>query len=630
MSDSKAEQSAGSPQSDKKIKDDSIASILMEANSIINEFEGIKPKEPPLKLCEGNEMNDAAKRAKMMMAVQQQQQLQARQQKAIPSPIKRKSPVSMGSSQNNPQMQRPPPVPRNLQQNVGDSGVNSNTMAQMLGVLMARVDFLEKDNTKSKEIVQRVKTLETSIEKISMIINKISGKIDNIPKGTTDATEALIKQVDVMKDKFNDSRALMQRVEKLEKHGGRPNFSTGFGEAGNETLLARVSTLEENVTTTTDRLVGLRIRTKSVMSRLDSLEDINRNSKSPNDNKRAPTNTKSSSNETTNELVMKVDYLEQLMNSIKGGRGTKTIQEPINQQVLMARVEALEEESRKKGHVVNRSYNRSPNDSARPNISPNIARGRNIKVEPYKSTMNKRGENEGLRNDHAPPKARTPKAPVNKRNSLDDVIDTGMILDLLEEIEQEKETEKPIEKPIEKSPSINKRTPMPKAPKGSDTSEDSGDESLSKYLSARKRSTQKSGLKNTLETNSVKQSQNRESSVEPVSKSNNGQNHNEEKQKAPVKISLKTFKKQNESGDDVGNRNGEEMKNADENNNTRIDMDEKERFSSSMFDALPLTSPTKDDTANTQKNLAGGGGMTTNKRAQKYFKKGGPRHKFFS
>merc|ERR1719322_1664214 len=101
-------------------KDESIAS-LKEANSIINEFEGKpKDKEPELKLNDGSEMNDAAKRAKLMME-NATQQLQARQPKPNPSPVKRKTPATATATPQ--QTTRPPAQPPRQQHNIyGDAG----------------------------------------------------------------------------------------------------------------------------------------------------------------------------------------------------------------------------------------------------------------------------------------------------------------------------------------------------------------------------------------------------------------------------------------------------------------------------------------------------------------------------
>jgi len=120
---------------------------------------------------------------------------------------------------------------------------------------------------------------------------------------------------------------------------------------------------------TTDRLMGLRIRTKSVMTRVDCLEEIARSSKSPEDvkNMEKMQHLKSPSNSITNELAMKVDYLEQKLGSIQSGRGVEQKQDPMNHQILMARLEALEEESRRKAGAKQakpRNQNTSPKSNA--------------------------------------------------------------------------------------------------------------------------------------------------------------------------------------------------------------------------------------------------------------------------
>merc|ERR1719322_347341 len=684
-------------------KDESIAS-LKEANSIINEFEGKpKDKEPELKLNDGSEMNDAAKRAKLMMA-NATQQLQAQQQKKIPSPVKRKTPATATATPQ--QTTRPPAQPPRQQHNIyGDAGVNSNTMAQMLGVLMARVDFLEKDNTKSKELVQRVKTLEISIEKISMIINKLSGKIDLIPKGNSEKTEALIKQVDIMREKFHDSKSLMLRMDKLEKRGASGIPIGVSGIAGNETLLARVATLEENVNTTIDRLMGLRIRTKSVMTRVDCLEEIARSTKSPEDvkNMEKMQHLKSPSNSITNELAMKVDYLEQKLGSIQGGRGVEPKQDPMNHQILMARLEALEEESRRKAGTKQakpRNQNTSPKANANTPKEPKEkdadyspkANSNSPNFQGIKKLKIKNEPGQGYTTTPIPkrkPKQEKVKEETKKKKSDADVIDTNTILGLLDEIDREdNDSAKTKDKKEEKAATIKETKGNVAAPRTSATSEDD-DEALSKFISNKRKSSSKETAKRKSSSDTATKKVSRPFDIfaavtpkentpkpkpyvdpfapvnkpkpyedpfatpdEELPKSNDDplatheekapkpyvdpfatadeekepviskpkQSENGQKKKVPVKISLKPLKKPTIDLNTDSERNPLEDSlevTIDENNNIApVDPEEKERFGDPIFDSLPLTSPIKDD--------------SRLKKAQKYFKKGGPRHKFFS
>merc|ERR1719336_3859139 len=113
----------------------------------------------------------------------------------------------------------------------GDASASNETMAQMLGVLMARVDFLEKELGRSKTALASV----------------------------------------------NDK---ILTLAKMQKSAG------ATADGGNGTNVERkISKIIENVKINDERLAGLRIRTKTVMSRLDKLEESKSSSTSNNNDK---------------------------------------------------------------------------------------------------------------------------------------------------------------------------------------------------------------------------------------------------------------------------------------------------------------------------------------------------------